>query len=381
MIYLDYAATTPISETALQVYNRVAREYFGNASSLHDEGSSAAQILQASRNTIAQIIHAEADHIYFTSGGSESNFLAIESLIKGQADKGKHLITTAVEHSSVANVFSKLQKEGFEVTRLPVDALGNIDINLLQKSIRKDTILASIQHANSEIGTIQDLFTIGSILHDAGVLFHSDCVQTFAKQPIDVQDLQIDALSFSSHKVYGPKGVGGVWMNPESDWLPFIPGVSHESGFVQGSSNTAGIAAFAAAAKELNARQEELDQHYKILRKRLIEGLALLEHDIFVQGNAHFVLPNIIGLRVPGIEGQYLMLEASQAGLAIATGSACSSGSQKPSRTMSAIYDSEQDAREFVRLSLGKMSVGEEIDKAIQKIDVILNRHFAKVKI
>ncbi len=381
MIYLDYAATTPMSETALQVYDRVAREYFANASSLHDAGSSAAQILQASRSTIGRILNADADHIYFTSGGSESNFLAIESLIKGSLDRGKHLITTAVEHSSIANVFTKLERQGFDVTRLPVDALGNIDTDLLRKSIREDTILASIQHANSEIGSLQDIFTIGSILRDAGVLFHSDCVQTFAKQPIDVQELQIDAISFSSHKVYGPKGVGGVWMNPESDWMPFIPGVSHESGFVQGTSNTAGVAAFAAAAKELSEQREELDRHYKLLRKRFIEGVALLEHDILIQGNAHFVLPNIIGLRVPGIEGQYLMLEASQSGLAIATGSACSSGSQEPSRTMSAIYENEQDAREFVRLSLGKMTTGEEIDKAIQKIDVILSRHFKKVKI
>lgn len=381
MIYLDFAATTPISDTSLQVYNKVAKDYYGNASSLHDIGSSAKQVLDASRKTIASILNSEPDHIHFTSGGSESNFIAIHSLVGGAQNKGKHLITTEIEHSSVRNVFKQLEEQGYEVTWLGVDALGNINLDELKSEIREDTILASIQHGNSEIGTMQDIFTIGSILRDAKVLFHSDCVQTFAKQEINLDELQIDAITFSSHKVYGPKGVGGAWMNPKSNWKSMIPNISHEGGFVQGTSNVAGIAAFAAAAKEFYTEKDQINEHFLNLRQHVLGALNYLEHDIQIQGNAIYVLPNIIGLRVPGIEGQFLMLEASQAGIAIATGSACTSGSQEPSRTMAAIYESEQDAREFVRLSLGKMTKREELDKAIEKIDAILSRHFSKVKI
>ena len=381
MIYLDYAATTPMSDTALQVYTQVSKQYFGNASSLHDTGSSASNILEASRRTIADILHADLRHIYFTSGGSESNFLAILSLIEGNKAHGKHLITTQIEHSSVRNVFKMLEADGYEVTWLPVDKSGIVDLDALKKSIRPDTILASIQHANSEVGTIQPISHIADILNNTATKLHVDCVQTFGKLPIDVQLFGADAITFSSHKVYGPKGVGGAWLHPKSNWRPVIPNIHHESGFVQGTSNVAGVAGFAAATKQLYHDRDTLMVHFNDIRSYTLTRLKELKYEVIQEGNLNSGMPNILGLRVPGIEGQFLMLECSQAGVAIATGSACTAGSEEPSATMMATGKSRQEAREFIRLSFGKMTSKEEIDQTINKIDVILARHFSKVKI
>jgi len=381
MIYLDYAATTPVSDTALEVYQKVAARYYGNASSMHDIGSDAEQVLEASRKTIAKIIGANPRHIYFTSGGSESNMLAIFSLVEGNKHRGNHLITTTAEHSSVRNVFRKLEQQGYDITWLPVDGYGMVDKSELVSAIREDTILASIQHANSEIGTIQPIGELAELLKSRGVLFHADCVQTFGKLAIDIQSWQADALSFSAHKIYGPKGVGAVWMNPKSGWKPFIPSVTHEGGFVQGTSNVPGIAAFSAAAKEIMEERQQMMSHFEELRKFLFDGLKQLEWSVEVEGHPDKRLPNIAGLRFPGIEGQFLMLECSQAGVGIATGSACQTNTSEPAISMVATGKTGQEALEFVRLSVGKMTTKDEIAQAISKIDGILHRHFAKVSL
>ncbi|SMO63927.1 IscS subfamily cysteine desulfurase [Gracilimonas mengyeensis] len=377
MIYLDHAATTQISNKAMEVYINVSKHYFGNASSMHDEGSSAEQILNASANTLAATLNARPKDVFFTSGASESNFLAIYSLLAGK--EGKHIITTPIEHSSVRNIFLKLEQEGYEVSQVPVDEFGRVDLNELQNLLREDTVLASIQHVNSEIGVIQDLQAIGAMLHERGVLLHSDCVQSYGRLPLDVKQMKIDAISISSHKIYGPKGAGAVWMNPKAHWKPVFPNPDQPKKFKPGTADVPTIAAFATAAKEITQKMDIEQQRIAEFRAEFVMELKKLPYEVEIIEHPEKQVPNILGIRVPGMEGQFLMLECNQAGLAISTGSACQVGSEKPNKTMTAIGKDEQQAREFVRLSFGKANTFDQISQIIQKMSVILERHFSKV--
>ncbi|MEO1022198.1 MAG: IscS subfamily cysteine desulfurase [Bacteroidota bacterium] len=379
MIYLDYASTTPMSPLAIEVYSNVAARFYGNTSSLHDIGSSGAQVVEASRKAIANLFHAEERGVFFTGGGSDSNALAIQSLVKGHSDRGRHLITSQVEHSSVTNVFKKLEAEGFDVTYLGVDEFGLIALSELEAHLRPDTMLVSIQHANSETGIIQPVEHIGTLLKEKQILFHSDCVQTFGKIPLSAR--WFDSCSISAHKLYGPKGVGAVYLQPHSNWASIQPGTTQEKGLRPGTLNTPGIAAFATAAKELSQEQEAEYNRYRELRAYTIKQLKTLEFEVEIQGHEEHQLPHILGLRFPGMEGQFFMLECSQAGVAIATGSACQTGQQMPSGVQLALGKSTQEAREFVRLSFGKQTTTEQIDQVIPKFDTILSRHFQKVKL
>ncbi|MDZ7805974.1 MAG: IscS subfamily cysteine desulfurase [Gracilimonas sp.] len=377
MIYLDHAATTPMSDKALEVYVNVAKHYFGNANSLHDEGSAAKQILEASAKTIATTLNARPQDVFFTSGATEGNFLAINSLLK--AAEGNHIITSQIEHSSIHNVFLKLEDEGYEVTRLSVDEKGRVDLGELKSSIKKETALVSIQHVNSEIGTIQDIQKIGAFLQKEGILFHSDCVQSYGRVPLDSQALNVDAITVSSHKIYGPKGVGAVWINPGVDRKPVIPYPDKPGVLRPGTDDVPSIAAFATAAKIINSEKDSEQDRIKNLREKLIDEIRNLNFEVSVEGNTRNSVPNILGLRFPGMEGQFLMLECNQAGLAVSTGSACQVGSEKPNKTMMALGKSEQEAREFIRLSLGKGNDVSQIPQIIEKMSGILTRHFDKV--
>ncbi len=378
MIYLDYAATTPMSDSALEVYLNVAKNYYGNPSSLHDSGSDAKQILEASRKTVAKILQAQPEEIFFTGSGSESNQLAVKALLSSTGKKMGHLITSGVEHSSIRYFFDKLEKQGFRVTRLGVSGDGRIDMQELAKSIHGDTLLVSIQHVNSETGVIQDVEEIGELLKEKGVLFHSDCVQSFCK--IDVQASWVDALSISAHKIYGPKGMGAAYISKKVDWKPEIEGTTQEKGLRAGTQDTAGIAAFAAASKLAYGDRLQDYVKYESIQKELLEGIASRGWKVIDEGNKTHKIPNILGLRFPGIEGQFLMLECSQAGLAISTGSACQVGQDQPNKTLLAMGRTDTEAREFVRISLGKGLDERQIVQIIEKIDAILRRHFSKIK-
>ncbi|MGN8225393.1 IscS subfamily cysteine desulfurase [Gracilimonas sp. BCB1] len=379
MIYLDHAATTPVSDKALEVYVNVSKHYFGNASSMHDEGSSAKQILEASSKTLASTINARPKDVFFTSGASESSFLAIYSLLNSLGEKTGHLITTPIEHSSVRNLFLKLKQEGYEVSVVSVNKFGEVDFEKLQTLVREDTVLASIQHVNSEIGTIQDLKKIGAFLRKKGIMLHSDCVQSFGRLPVDVQKLNVDAISISSHKIYGPKGCGAVWMNPKVDWKPVFPDSDNQKKFKPGTSDVPSVAAFATAAKLITQQMNEEQHRIQKFREEMLSELMKLEFEVVAEGHPSQRVPNILGLRFPGMEGQFFMLECSQAGLAISTGSACQVGSEKPNKTMTAIGKEEQEAREFVRLSFGKENQIGQIPQIIEKMSGILKRHFDKV--
>lgn len=378
MIYLDYAATTPMSVEALQTYLKAASEYFGNEQSLHDMGGTASSLLQVCRKTFADMIGGKEQGVFFTSGGSESNYLAIQSLLN--ARNKRHIITTPMEHASIRSYFQSLQSQGYTITEIPVDTNGLIHLDDLETAITENTVLASIQHGNSEIGTVQNIAEIGALLKKYNVLFHSDCVQTFGKLPINVFEMGIDSLSVSAHKIYGPKGVGACYINPQVRWTPIFPGTSHEKGFRPGTVNVPGIASFLTAAENILKNQQEESLRFKELRSYFLERLQALPLEIKVEGHSTSCLPHIIGVTMKGIEGQYTMLECNRRGIAISTGSACQAGKQEPSKTMLAIGKTYEEAKQYVRFSFGQQTTKDQIDTTIHALHTIGNQFYRGVK-
>lgn len=372
MIYLDYASTTPMNNEALEAYQHVARQLYGNSSSLHDYGSASSNLLETCRTELARLISGNAEGIYFTSGGSEANFLAIRSLLKGNEHMGKHIITTETEHASIHELCKTLEKEGYEVTWLPVDSNGILALSQLREAIREDTCLVTIHHANSETGVLQPLEAIGSLLHEKNILFHSDCVQTFGKIPIDVEKLHLTSLSISAHKIYGPKGVGAVYIDPTASWKSPYDGASHEKGMRPGTVDVPAIASFVTAAQVLEPSMQNMKEKYEMLRIFFMRQIQKSWLPITVEGELAKGLPHILGLRVSGIEGQHVMLECNRKGIAISTGSACQVGSQSPSRTMLATGKTADEAREFVRISFGKHTTIKDLELAVQALKEII---------
>ncbi|EJS72626.1 IscS subfamily cysteine desulfurase [Bacillus cereus] len=378
MIYLDYAATTPMSKEALQTYVKAASQYFGNEQSLHDIGGTASSLLQVCRKTFAEMIGGKEQGVFFTSGGSESNYLAIQSLLNARS--GKHIVTTPMEHASIRSYFQSLKTKGYTITEIPVNKGGLIDLIDLEAAITEDTVLASIQHGNSEIGTVQNIAEIGTLLKKHNVLFHTDCVQTFGKLPIHVFEMGIDSLSVSAHKIYGPKGVGACYINPQSRWEQIFPGTSHEKGFRPGTVNVPGIAAFLTASENILKNQMEESLRFKELRAYFLEQLQALPLEIEVEGHSTSCLPHIIGVTIKGIEGQYTMLECNRRGIAISTGSACQVGKQEPSKTMLAIGKTYEEAKQYVRFSFGQQTTKDQIDTTIHALHTIGNQFYRGVK-
>jgi cysteine desulfurase len=373
LIYLDHCATTPMSERAIETFTKASINFFGNPSSLHEEGLKAKKLLEHARKTIANCINGIEHGVFFTGGGSDSNNLAIKSLVKGR--KG-HLITTSIEHFSVINTFIQLEEEGYEVTFLDVDNDGIVSIATLKNAIKENTILVSIGHANSDIGTIQDISEIGSFLREAGITFHSDCVQSFGKISVDVVELNVDCISISSHKIYGPKGVGAVYISPTVSWKPIIPHTSHEKGFRAGTVNVPAIASFAEAAIETcgnmvyeQARLKELSQ---LLLKRLDENQISYN----LVGAKNNRLNHHLALRIHGIEGQFIMLKLNQKNIAISTGTACKVGEQSASKTMLQLGFEKQAATELIRISLGKQTTTAHIEETATAIKDIVKEFF-----
>ncbi|MDF2606391.1 MAG: cysteine desulfurase [Bacillales bacterium] len=366
MIYLDFAATTPISENALNTYVEMSRKYYGNSQSIHNFGLDANNIVELSKKQLAKILNCSSNGIYFTSSGSEANYLSIMSILKGNKKKGSHIITSLVEHSSILNLFKKLEEDGFEVTYLKTDIHGRISLNELQDSIRTDTVLTSINFVNSEIGTIQEIKKIGMLLRESNVIFHTDAVQAFGKLKIDVDELCIDSISFSGHKIYGPKGVGFCYINPSISWSPLISGTTHQSGFRPGTLDLPSISALVTAATDIYSDLSNTIYYYSKLNSHFRNLILNNQLPVTIYGINQ--IPNIIGFSVDGIEGQYLMLECDKKGIAISTGSACKVGLQKPSNTMLAIGLNRDAARQFVRISFGKFTNFKHLNQLIEII-------------
>lgn len=372
MIYLDFAATTPMREEVLNIYNDVAKQLYGNASSLHDIGTKADHALTQCREQIAKLMNGQREGVYFTSGGSEANILSVRSLLLGNREKGKHIITTEVEHASLYHLFHQLETEGYEVTFIGVDTNGQVRLDELRKVIRQDTVLASIQYVNSETGVIQPIKEIGNMLKQHQVIFHTDAVQAFGKIPLDVIAYQVDSVSVASHKIYGPKGVGACYIAPSVRWKSQYVGATHEGGFRMGTVDVPGVAAFtsAAALARKEARKEQVRIHQ--LRGQLIRRLAHFKDKITVEGHPENQLANIVGLTFKRVQGQHIMLECNRYGIAISTGSACQVGQQHPSRTMLATGKTTEEANGFVRLSLGLTTTEAEIDTVATTLEKII---------
>ena len=383
MIYLDYAATTPMSEQALGTYTKVAREYYGNASSLHEEGTRSQQIVRASRQVIAQGLGASGRHLHFVSGATEGNFLAIYSLlesIKKRDESKHHILCSPIEHDSVLRVMNRLVLEGWDVEYAPLLADGRVCIEQLRQRCTPSTALIAVQLVNSELGTHQPVGEIAEIAQKMDIKVHCDAVQAFGKVPIDVEALGVHSLSISAHKIYGPQGIGAVWLDPDVEWSSFFPN-SRSKKFRPGTLAVPSIAAFAAAAKVMIDEMEDEFVRVQHLRKVWVEALNAMPNPPIIEGakgSAH-QSPFILGLRFPGMEGQFLMLECDQAGVGISTGSACQSGTDEPNVSMKALGRSEQEAREFVRFSFGKGHNIEEVPHIIKKIRTIVGRHYSHI--
>ncbi|WP_391118984.1 IscS subfamily cysteine desulfurase [Psychrobacillus sp. L3] len=380
MYYFDYAATTPLHPEASNVYAKLSQACYGNTSSLHEVGGKAQNMLTFCREELASMLGVESAGVYFTSGGTESNLLSIISLAKANKHRGNHIITTLGEHPSVDSALDYLKEDGFIVTAIPFTKDGFIDLHLLEEALTSDTILVSVQHINPEIGTIQPLERIAAILKERSILFHSDCVQSFGK--IDLKPIAkiVDSLTVSSHKVYGPKGVGAAYINPRHRLVPVFPGLVHESGFRGGTVNVPGIAAFITAAKkteETLKRKETYSTFRNAFLKKVMQQPELFT--IYQSNDIDQQLPQIIGLGVKNVEGQLIMLELNRYGFAISTGSACKVGQQHASKVMLALQADLQKSKEFIRISFGSGTTLESIDELATKLIQIAQKIHAPI--
>ncbi|MGD7046200.1 IscS subfamily cysteine desulfurase [Jeotgalibacillus proteolyticus] len=366
MIYLDYAASAPMRKEALDTYYKAATSFPGNASSLHDTGTAADDLLQECRKELGTILGGDPNGIYFTSGGSESNDLAIRSIAKGNAHRGRHIITSKLEHPSVLGAFTVLEEEGFELTYLPVQDNGLISLQDIEKALTNETILVAIQHVNHEIGTTQQIQKIGSLLKKHSIAFHCDAVQSFGKIPIDVHENCISSLSLSSHKVGGPQGVGAVYIDPSVHWKSTYKFATHQKGFRPGTLNVPGIASFITAAA--CAVNEMKEHHEKTMMLRNMWIHLVTPHHEAIQIEGINQLPSIIGMTSSSFQGQWLLLECNRQELAISIGSACHIGQQIPATTITAIGKTIDEANRFIRISLSAETSRSDLEQLYQAL-------------
>lgn len=373
-LYADYAATTPMSTAAINAMLPYLQSVYGNPSSQHRVGQAAAQALQTARESIARCICAAPREITFTSGGSEADTMAIRSgALWGQTRGKTHLISTAFEHHAVLNTLKQLENEGFSVTLLTPPESGIISPGQVTEALREDTALVSVMFANNEIGTIQPIAEIGRLCRDRGVLFHTDAVQAAGHLPIDVQAQNIDFLSLSAHKFYGPKGVGLLYTRAGIPLTPVIAGGGQERGKRGGTENVPGIAAMAAALQESCGVLEQESRRLSTLRDRLIAGLLTVPQAV-LNGDPIQRLPGNVNVSFPGIAGESLLLLLDEAGICASSGSACASGSLEPSHVLLAIGRSPRLASASLRLTLGRGTTDEDVDTLLAVIPAAVAR-------
>jgi cysteine desulfurase len=364
-IYLDNAATTPVDPVVLQAMLPCFTEIYGNPSSLHAFGQKAKHAIEDARHSVAAFIGAEPAEIIFTSSGTESDNFAIKGVACARRDNGNHIITSKIEHHAVLETCHFLEKQGFEITRIPVDKHGLVDPADVKKAITEKTILISIMHANNEIGTIQPIAEIGEIARERGVYFHTDAVQTFGHLPIAVKDLNVDILSASGHKFYGPKGVGILYVRKGTRIHPFIHGGNQENGRRASTHNVPGIVGF---GKAVDLAKEEMGQEKErltSLRDKLINGILKTIEFTRLNGHPAHRLPNNINVSISYVEGESMLLNLDMEGIACSIGSACTSSSLEPSHVMMAIGFPPELAHGSLRFSLGKQTSEDDISHVL----------------
>ncbi len=374
MIYLDNAATTKVADSVVDAMLPYFKEYYGNASSIYQLGAKSKEALDESREYIAGTLGAKTNEIYFTAGGSESDNWAIKATADAYAQKGKHIITSAIEHHAVLHTCEYLEKHGYEVTYVGVDENGVIKLDELKAAIRPDTILISVMFANNEIGTIQPIKEIGEIAKEHDILFHTDAVQAYAQVPINVDEMHIDMLSASGHKLNGPKGIGFLYIRKGIKIRSFVHGGQQERGRRAGTENIPGIVGLAAAAKRSFSMLEEKMKKEIELRDYLISRIKAEIPYCRLNGDRKKRLPNNVNFSFQFIEGESMLILLDSKGIAASSGSACTSGSLDPSHVLLAIGLPHEIAHGSLRLTLSEENTKEEMDYVVEQLTAILER-------
>jgi|LFRM01.2.fsa_nt_gb cysteine desulfurase len=373
-IYLDHSATTPVRPEVAEIMMEYMTNKFGNPSSVHSFGREAKEALENARSQVAALIKAQPEEITFTSGGTEADNLAIIGTALKYADKGKHIITSAVEHHAVLHACEHLEKMGFDLTVLPVDEYGIVRMDDLRQAIRDDTILITIMHANNEVGSIQPVAEIGRLAKEKGILFHTDAVQSLGKIPVDVEEMNADLLTGSGHKIYGPKGIGFLYIRKGVHLSPLVFGGAQEKKIRPGTENMPGIVglgkAVELAGQEMDSEMPRMTQ----LRDKLIKGILERIPDVRLNGHPTLRVPTNVNVSFEYVEGESLLLSLDMKGIAASSGSACTSGSLDPSHVLLAMGICKEVAHGSVRMTLGRDNTGEQIDYVLDVLPEIVQR-------
>ena len=374
MIYLDHAATTPVCREAAEAMIPYLTQQYGNPSGIYKAAVEGKRAVTEARKEIAAALEVSPQEVFFTSGGTESDNWAIRGAAESLREKGRHIITTAIEHHAVLRTCEYLERHGFEVTRLPVQPDGVLDPGLVEAAIRPDTILISVMAANNEIGTIQPLAKVGEIAAAHRVLFHTDAVQMFGHQVLHPAAIGADLLSASSHKFYGPKGCGFLYVKSGTKLAPLLYGGMQERGRRAGTENVPAIAGMAAAVRKAMAEMEENNAHIKALRDHMISRIGREIPDSYLNGDPDNRLPGNVNFSFAEVEGESVLILLDMAGICASAGSACTSGALDPSHVLRAIGRDEALARSAVRFTIGKDNTMEEIDEAADRLKEVIER-------
>ncbi len=373
-IYLDYAATTPVDPRVVKAMLPYFTKKFGNTMSLHSFGQEVKQALEESREVVANLIGAKPNEIIFTSSATESNNLALKGIAFANRKKGNHIIISSIEHPCIVESTKWLEAQGFEITRLPVDKYGLINPEDVKKTIKKETILVSAIHASNEIGTIEPIKEIGKICKEKGVYFHTDAVQSFGKIPIDVNKMNIDLLSASSHKMYGPKGVGMLFIKEGVKISPILHGGGQESGLRSSTVDVAGIVGFTEACKIAKKETRTESQRLIKLRDELIKGVLKKISNVYLNGHPQKRLPNNANFWFKFVEGESIVIQLDLLGIAVSTGSACSSAKLEPSHILLAIGLKPEEAHGSLRLTLGRWTTEKDINFVLKVLPEVIEK-------
>lgn len=373
-VYLDHSATTPVAKEVVEAMQPFFSEIYGNPSSVHRWGQQARAAIENARSTIARLINAQESEIIFLSGGTEADNLAVRGIAYANRNRGNHIITSKAEHKAVLETCKSLEKEGFRVTYLNVDSHAMVNPEDVRKAITPQTILISVIHGNNEVGTINPIAEIGEIARDHRIYFHSDAVQSFGKLPLNVQAFPVDLLSFSAHKIYGPKGVGALFIRRGTQLKRLLDGGGHEMGRRAGTENVPGIVGFARAAELAYARLEEDSTRIARLRDYFREQLQQRLGGVRLNGHPTQRLYHNLHVSFSGCDGEALLLSLDMNGIAASTGSACTSGSVEPSHVLKAMNLPPEDRRAAIRFTLGRETTRQEIDYVLDRLEEIVKR-------
>ena len=372
-IYLDYAATTPTHPDVVAAMQPYFSDKYGNPSSIHLFGREAKKAIEEARGEIANLIGAKEEEIVFTSGGTESNNFALNGIAYANESKGNHIVTTQIEHHAMIEPCKFLEKRGFKVTYLPVDKYGIVNLDDVKKALTPKTILVSVMHANNEIGTIEPIAEIGKIVKEKGIYFHTDAVQTAGELSINVDELNVDLLSMSAHKLYGPKGVGALYIRKGTRMVPFLYGGEQERRRRASTENVSGIVGFGKAVELAKKEMKERAKHLLPLRDKLIDGVMKIE-DVILNGHPKERLAKNASFCVRYIEGESLLLNLDSLGIAASTGSACSSASLEPSHVLMATGLSHEIAHGSIRFTMGRLTKEEDIYYVLEVLPGVVEK-------